>query len=308
MYEPLIAQAEQQNGLPPGLLAEVIRNESGFNPHAHNKKSGAHGIAQFMPATAKQYGVDTNDPKSSILGAGRYLGDLHKQFGGDSIKALAGYNWGPGNVEKKGLKAAPKETKSYIDRIIGALNPINSAQANEDQWVDVPQETAASAQDEWVDVPNEQPHPGALSQAPDAQPGVMSQKDPLFEGNNWPNVIRKANVAARGVVEGVAGLPGAAINTANVIPNAMGANIAPINTEQYGSKLADVLGAAKPTANENILYPVSKGVGSFVVPAGAAANSNHWKNTRRQCHPSIHCWNGSRKNSQRNRKRLRRRP
>lgn len=113
----LFANLEQQYNLPPSLLKSVAQTESGFNPNARNEKSGAAGMFQFMPATAKQYGVDVTDPESSAKGAAKMYSDLLRQNNGDLSKALAGYNWGQGNVQKKGLDKAPEETRNYISQI-----------------------------------------------------------------------------------------------------------------------------------------------------------------------------------------------
>ncbi|HBO81685.1 MAG TPA: lytic transglycosylase, partial [Cupriavidus sp.] len=83
-----------------------------------NSPAGAKGHFQFMDATARQYGVaDPYDLKQSATGAARMYSDLLKANGGDLDKALAGYNWGQGNVNSKGLQNAPKETRDYIAKV-----------------------------------------------------------------------------------------------------------------------------------------------------------------------------------------------
>lgn len=89
-----VSGASKAYGIPAGMLDALLTQESGYNPKAISKK-GALGIAQFMPGTAAQYGVDPFDPKSAIYGAGRYLSDLHRRFGSWQA-ALAAYNEGPG--------------------------------------------------------------------------------------------------------------------------------------------------------------------------------------------------------------------
>lgn len=121
-----LSNLESQNGLPPGILRSVLSTESGFNPNAVSPK-GAKGIAQFMPATAAQYGVDTSDPNSSAQGAARMLGDLFRQSGGDIDKTLAGWNWGQGNVANKGMDNMPEETKNFISRVKQGLSPNGSS-------------------------------------------------------------------------------------------------------------------------------------------------------------------------------------
>ena len=285
--------------ITPSLVDAVIKTESNGNPRARSSK-GARGLMQIMPATFNQYadkGMNPDNPEHSRIVGTRYLNDLDNQFNGDTKSILAAYNGGPGRFNRRGrdLKKMPTETQNYVDKVTRLINPIGTASADETPYqgddmagaIEITPENRAQYETKQADddmagaveitpenrAQYETPNPGALSQAPDAQPGALSQAQPdkLFEGNNWPNVVRKANVAARGVVEGIASIPGAAINMANSIPNALGANIQPIDTEQYGTRLADAFNAAKQSENDKIIYPVSKGVGSFVVPAGAAA-------------------------------------
>jgi cytochrome c556 len=116
-----LGELEQQYGLPPGLLAAVMNQESGGNPDAVSPK-GAVGAFQFMPDTARQYGVDPTNPESSAIGAARMFADLSKKYGGDVPKMLAGYNWGQGNVDRLGMDRAPAETRSYVQKIGAKLN------------------------------------------------------------------------------------------------------------------------------------------------------------------------------------------
>lgn len=108
-------QAESRYGLPPGLLSRVAYQESRYDAAARSP-AGALGLMQFMPATAREYGVQPLDPFSSIDGAARYLSALFARFGSWS-QALAAYNWGPGNVAGKGLARAPEETRAYYQSI-----------------------------------------------------------------------------------------------------------------------------------------------------------------------------------------------
>jgi soluble lytic murein transglycosylase-like protein len=120
MYAGPIAGVEDANGIPRNLLARLLYQESRFRPEiisgAVTSPAGAVGIAQFMPSTAAQFGIDPRDPFASINAAGVYLSKLYAQLGSWSL-ALAAYNWGPGNVAKKGLDAAPQETRDYVAQI-----------------------------------------------------------------------------------------------------------------------------------------------------------------------------------------------
>ena len=114
----LIEQAAAQYNLPVDVFTRLIGRESNFNQSAVSP-AGAIGLGQLMPGTAAGLGVDPHDPAQNIQGAGMYLRQMLNQFGGDWDKALAAYNWGPGNVSRLGLGQAPQETRNYV----AALRP-----------------------------------------------------------------------------------------------------------------------------------------------------------------------------------------
>lgn len=138
----LFSNLEKQYGLPAGLLDRMWNQESGRGKNMLSPK-GAMGHFQFMPGTAKQYGVsDPNDLTQSATGAAKYLRDLMGMFGGDINRAVAAYNWGPGNVQRYGLGAAPSETRQYLKNVApmslqssttinvsGVSDPMSAAQA-----------------------------------------------------------------------------------------------------------------------------------------------------------------------------------
>ena len=100
-YRQHLSEVEAKYKLPKGLLHAQMQAESGGNPNAVSRK-GAQGIMQFMPDTAKQYGIDPLDPIQSIDGAGRMMREMLDQTG-NLRGAVAAYNWGIGNVKCKGL-------------------------------------------------------------------------------------------------------------------------------------------------------------------------------------------------------------
>lgn len=124
------ASLEQQYGLPPGLLRGVATTESGGNNGAYNKKSGAMGMFQFIRKTADEYGLvgnDAFDPDKSAAAAAKKLGGLVKRYNGDVGLALSAYNWGEGNIQKKGMGAAPKETREYAPKVLAAMQAAGAA-------------------------------------------------------------------------------------------------------------------------------------------------------------------------------------
>lgn len=116
---------EGKYGLPAGLLSSVAATESGGDPFAESK-AGAKGLFQFMPGTAKDMGLkgrDVFDPHKSADAAARYLRYLLEATGGDLEKTLASYNWGLGNVQKKGMDNLPSETRNYVPKVMAGMRP-----------------------------------------------------------------------------------------------------------------------------------------------------------------------------------------
>lgn len=116
---------EGKYGLPAGLLSSVAATESGGDPFAESK-AGAKGLFQFMPGTAKDMGLkgrDIYDPHKSAEAAAKYLRWLMDATGGDLEKTLASYNWGLGNVQKKGMDNLPSETRNYVPKVMAGMRP-----------------------------------------------------------------------------------------------------------------------------------------------------------------------------------------
>lgn len=116
---------EGKYGLPAGLLSSVAATESGGDPYAVSPK-GAKGPFQFMDGTARDLGLkgmDVYDPHKSSDAAARYLRFLLDATGGDLEKTLASYNWGLGNVQKKGMDNLPSETRNYVPKVMAGMRP-----------------------------------------------------------------------------------------------------------------------------------------------------------------------------------------
>ena len=121
-YGSIISDAASRNGIPPSILAGLIDAESSFDPSAVSPV-GARGLGQFMPPTAAEFGVNVNDPVSSIDGAARYLRYLTDYFNGDLEKAIYAYNGGMGNIEKfNGPIPGNQENQEYFNKVITNSN------------------------------------------------------------------------------------------------------------------------------------------------------------------------------------------
>ncbi|EKN4712535.1 lytic transglycosylase domain-containing protein [Yersinia enterocolitica] len=126
-----LKQLESQYNLPSTLLDRVYLNESNRGKNLLSPK-GAEGPFQFMPATGRDYGLNTREDRmdfnKSSEAAAKYLADLLKDFDGDVNQAVASYNWGQGNVKKHGLGRAPAETRNYLQKIMPGLPAIHPQQ------------------------------------------------------------------------------------------------------------------------------------------------------------------------------------
>ena len=117
LYLPMIREAELRYGLPSRLLQALIWAESRFDPLAISP-AGAAGLAQLMPATARELGVlNRHDPAQSINGGARYLRQMLDRFGAIHL-ALAAYNAGPGAVARAGGIPRNRETPDYVRNVL----------------------------------------------------------------------------------------------------------------------------------------------------------------------------------------------
>lgn len=103
-------------GIEENLVKAVIKVESGGNQNARSS-TGAIGLAQLTPATAKAMGVNPYTPDGNIKGATKYLAYLRDKFDGDTDLMLASYNAGPNAVKKYNGIPPYKETKIYVEKV-----------------------------------------------------------------------------------------------------------------------------------------------------------------------------------------------
>jgi len=124
-YAVALAQAAASANISPSLLSALVWQESRWNPSAISPK-GAIGLAQLMPATARNLGVNPADPVANLNGGARYLRQLLNQFGGDAEMALAAYNAGPGRVRSSGGVPAITETRNYVASIVRRVSSLST--------------------------------------------------------------------------------------------------------------------------------------------------------------------------------------
>ena len=114
-----IRQSAQNHGVDALLVAAIIEAESSFDPCAISRR-GAVGLMQVMPATAGSIPLESlSDPALNIdLGTG-YLRHLLNLYQGDLELALAAYNAGPANVRRYGGLPPFRETRHYVEKVLG---------------------------------------------------------------------------------------------------------------------------------------------------------------------------------------------
>ncbi|CAG7644878.1 Membrane-bound lytic murein transglycosylase C [Paenibacillus solanacearum] len=142
-YENEIRASAHKYELDPFLIAAIMRVESNFKTGAESKK-GAYGLMQLMPDTsdwiiekgnfANSFRSQLDNPAVSIELGSWYLNWMHKQFNGNTIAVIAGYNAGHGKVSRwlqeqewdgtfKNSEMIPYgETRHYVQRVIYYYN------------------------------------------------------------------------------------------------------------------------------------------------------------------------------------------
>lgn len=120
-YAPLVAQLSARYDLSPALIEAVVWQESRWRENAVSP-AGARGLAQLMPGTAREMGVNADDPVANLEGGARYLREQLNRFDGDLERALAAYNAGPARVQRAGGIPKIRETQAYVASVMGRLS------------------------------------------------------------------------------------------------------------------------------------------------------------------------------------------
>ena len=120
-YAAVVAELSARYDLSPALIEALVWQESRWRENAVSP-AGARGLAQLMPGTARDLGVNPDDPHANLEGGARYLREQLNRFDGDLERALAAYNAGPGRVIRAGGIPRIRETQNYVSAIMGRLS------------------------------------------------------------------------------------------------------------------------------------------------------------------------------------------
>ncbi|MDF0579854.1 lytic transglycosylase domain-containing protein [Bradyrhizobium yuanmingense] len=115
-----LREAAESSGIPVPFFARLIWQESRFKSNEVSH-AGAQGVAQFMPGTAAEVGLDDPfDPMKALPASAKFLRKLRDDFGNLGLAAAA-YNAGPGRIQKWLARQSelPRETRDYVRIITG---------------------------------------------------------------------------------------------------------------------------------------------------------------------------------------------
>jgi hypothetical protein len=112
----LIRRIAREERIDENQFLALVYQESRFNPCAKSP-AGALGLAQLMPGTASDLGVDPHNVEQNLRGGARYYKQQLRRYNGNVSLALAAYNAGHGNVQKYGGIPPFRETQGYVASI-----------------------------------------------------------------------------------------------------------------------------------------------------------------------------------------------
>ena len=153
----LVAAADKEAraaGIDPASFKGQIHAESGFNPDAVSK-TGAVGVAQIEPSTAKAWKVNPKDAFASLHTAAQNMAVYQRKYGGNLRLAQAAYNAGEPRVDRalaaaggdpeKAIRMLPAETQDYVNNQIPRRRAVYAKQSQAAQpTASAPQAAAES--------------------------------------------------------------------------------------------------------------------------------------------------------------------
>lgn len=126
----MLVEAGSRHDIDVALLASVVKAESGGRAAAVSR-TGAEGLMQLMPGTARELGVnDAFAPRQNIDGGTAYLDELLTRYHNNLALALAAYNAGPAAVDRYHGIPPYAETRAYVVRVMREFKRRKQAEAS----------------------------------------------------------------------------------------------------------------------------------------------------------------------------------
>jgi len=117
-YDEIIDKASKRFNVDPCLIKAIIKAESSFEPDAISE-SGAQGLMQLMPSTAKDMKVNNPfDPEENIFGGTKYFSLLLEKFKQDKQMAIAAYNVGANRVVNYDSVPPIPQTRRFVEKVM----------------------------------------------------------------------------------------------------------------------------------------------------------------------------------------------
>lgn len=126
-YARALLSNARRVGVDPNLVMAVVTVESHWNTRAVSS-SGARGLGQFLPGTARDLGIDPRSPGSNLRGVTTYLHELLGMFRTSRNamrQAIASYNAGPNTVRHYGIPRRG-ETPRYVVKVLATWNSLRT--------------------------------------------------------------------------------------------------------------------------------------------------------------------------------------
>jgi hypothetical protein len=231
-----------------------------------NPKSGATGLMQLLPSTARDLGVDPNDESQNAAGGRRYLGEMYDKYG-NWDDAIAAYNWGPGNVDKwiKGghdPSKLPAETQRYVSQVL-AHSGLDDAGPTS-----VVTEKRRLRADDLADLPD---HPtGRVASGAGDVLSYITDLPGKLAGDVHTSIIEPAEALLYGVSHG-------ARNLALGPVQQLGEQVAPEQTRALTRQINESDDSITATKNHPVIATVGEAIGTtmgIAVAAGALGAAN----------------------------------
>src|SRR3954469_6805955 len=190
-----LKEAAESSNIPIGFFARLLWQESRFRS-SEVSSAGAQGVAQFMPGTAAEVGLDDPfDPFKALPASAKFLRKLHDEFGNLGLAAAA-YNAGGGRIEKwlSRRSPLPKKTRAYVKIITGHKA---EAWTDEESTVYMPTDLPQKAPCEGVGGLSRQDQIAAVNVDLTPSTSAMLRKAEADEAEDRKNAVtKKLRVAA----------------------------------------------------------------------------------------------------------------